>query len=78
MEENVLDYLAWTSDSPLYDAIEAAGSASSYEDVALPPPTAGGMATPLVHHTHSRVASSLAGLRGETDWPPLVVRVITF
>ncbi|CAI8028338.1 Retinoblastoma-like protein 1 [Geodia barretti] len=67
VEENVLDYLAWTSDSPLYDAIEAAGSASSYEDVALPPPTAGGMATPLVHHTHSRVASSLAGLRGEAS-----------
>ena len=65
VEENVLDYLAWTSDSPLYDAIEAAGSAPSYEDVALPPPTAGGVATPLVHPTHSRVVSSLTGLRGE-------------
>ena len=63
VEEQVLDYLAWSSDSPLYDAIEAAGSVPSYEDVALPPPTAGGVATPL-HPIHPRVVSSLGGIRG--------------
>ena len=61
----MLDYLAWTSESPLYDAIDAAGSVPCYDDVALPPPTAGGVATPLIHPTHPRVASSLVGLRGE-------------
>ena len=64
VEEMVLDYLAWTSESPLYDAIDAAGSVPNYEDVALPAPTAGGVATPLIHPAHSRVVSSLGALRG--------------
>ena len=37
----VLDHLAWRSDSPLFDAIELAGSAPPYKDVALPTPVSG-------------------------------------
>ena len=61
----VLDYLAWSSDSPLYDAIDAAGSVPCYEDVALPVPTVGGVSTPIVHSLHPRVMSSLGALKGE-------------
>lgn len=51
----VLSQLAWESGSPLFDAIDAAGSVPSYKDVALPsaPHIAGrssaSVASPLVH-----------------------------
>ena len=57
----VLDYLSWSSDSPLYDAIDAAGSVPSYDDVALPPSMTGGVVTPLIYPAASRVVSSLGG-----------------
>lgn len=63
----VLDFLAWGSDSPLYDAIDAAGSVPCYEDVALPVPTVGGVSTPIVPPLHPRVMSSLGSLRGEGE-----------
>lgn len=37
----VLDHLAWKSDSPLFDAIDLAGSVPPYKDVALPTPVSG-------------------------------------
>ena len=73
VEEMVLDYLAWSSDSPLYDAIDAAGSVPSYEDVALPTPTVGGVATPNPLPIHPRV-KSLGPFKGE----PAVSTVQTF
>ena len=73
----VLDTLAWSSESPLYDAIDAAGSAPNYEDVALPVTTVGGVATPIVHPVHSRVASTLAAsLRGELLSLDLHIRAV--
>ena len=33
IEETVLEYLAWHSDSPLFDAIDAAGKVPTFEDV---------------------------------------------
>ena len=47
----MLSQLAWMSDSPLFDAIEAAGSVPPYKDVALPS-QAGvgrGLGSPLPH-----------------------------
>ena len=47
----VLGHLAWKSDSPLFEAIEAAGSVPTYEDVALPTPSPGSRASgsPVLH-----------------------------
>ena len=47
----VLSKLAWCSDSPLFDAIEAAGSVPPYKDVALPTVAGVGrsIASPLLH-----------------------------
>lgn len=47
----VLSKLAWCSDSPLFDAIEAAGSVPPYKDVALPMVAGVGrsIASPLLH-----------------------------
>lgn len=48
----VLDHLAWRSDSPLFDAIDLAGSVPPYKDVALPTPISGtktGVSLSLVH-----------------------------
>ena len=47
----MLSQLAWTSDSPLFDAIDAAGSVPPYKDVALPTVAGVGrtIASPLVH-----------------------------
>lgn len=39
IEENVLDNMAWESDSPLWTAIAANGSIPSCQDVVLPPST---------------------------------------
>ena len=48
----MLGHLAWKSESPLFDAIDAAGSVPPYKDVALPTPL-GGIKTsgtpPLIH-----------------------------
>lgn len=51
VEEMVLSKLAWVSDSPLFDAIEAAGSVPPYRDVALPTVAGVGRSTasPLLH-----------------------------
>ena len=51
VEEMVLGHLAWKSDSPLFEAIEAAGSVPTYEDVALPTPSPGSRASgsPVLH-----------------------------
>lgn len=50
VEETVLGQLAWRSNSPLFEAIDAAGSVPSYDDVALPTPPGGrGGASPLLH-----------------------------
>ncbi len=47
----VLSRLAWVSDSPLFDAIDAAGSVPPYKDVALPSVAGVGrsVASPLIH-----------------------------
>lgn len=47
----VLSQLAWTSDSPLFDAIDAAGSVPPYKDVALPNVAGVGrsIASPMIH-----------------------------
>lgn len=47
----VLSQLAWTSGSPLFDALDAAGSVPSYKDVALPSVAGVGrsVASPLIH-----------------------------
>lgn len=51
IEEMVLSQLAWTSDSPLFDAIDAAGSVPPYKDVALPNVAGVGrsIASPMIH-----------------------------
>lgn len=51
VEEMVLSQLAWTSGSPLFDALDAAGSVPSYKDVALPSVAGVGrsVASPLIH-----------------------------
>lgn len=51
VEEMVLSRLAWVSDSPLFDAIDAAGSVPPYKDVALPSVAGVGhsVASPLIH-----------------------------
>ena len=51
VEEMVLGHLAWKSDSPLFEAIQAAGSVPTYEDVALPTPSPGSKASssPVLH-----------------------------
>ena len=36
IEETILGYLAWKSDSPLFNAIDAAGSVPTYQEVLLP------------------------------------------
>ena len=51
----VLSQLAWETGSPLFDAIDAAGSVPAYKDVALPNvpflgrPSAAAVSSPLVH-----------------------------
>ena len=47
----MLSQLAWTSDSPLFDAIDAAGSVPPYKDVALPTVAGVGrvIGSPLLH-----------------------------
>ena len=57
----VLGHLAWKSDSPLFDAIDAAGSVPSYEDVALPTPPPGSQVSS--HLLHPRLKS--LGGKGE-------------
>jgi len=55
----VLSQLAWISDSPLFDAIDAAGSVPLYKDVALPS-QAGvgrGVSSPLPHPRLTRLGA---------------------
>lgn len=59
----VLGHLAWKSDSPLFEAIDAAGSAPSYEDVALPTPPPGSKVSG--HLLHPRLKS--LGGKGEYE-----------
>ncbi len=57
----VLSDLAWTSDSPLYEAIDASGSIPSYDDVALPTPSGSGRGGSSLVHPRLR----FLGARGE-------------
>ena len=63
IEEMVLSSLAWRSNSPLFDAIDAAGPVPAYKDVALPTPTGAGVRTAsLLMHPRLR---SLSGAKSE-------------
>ena len=71
VEEMVLSQLAWTSDSPLFDAIDLAGSVPPYKDVALPSQVGVGrvLASPLTHPRVSKLGarvpdSPLSALHG--------------
>lgn len=73
----VLSHLAWSSDSPLFDAIDAAGSAPPYKDVALPSQVGVGrvLASPLTHPRISKLGarvpdSPLSALHGRHTASP--------
>ena len=59
VEEMVLSQLAWQSNSPLFEAIDAAGSVPPYDEVALPTPAGGRSASspplhPRIRHLGGR------------------------
>lgn len=59
----VLSQLAWVSGSPLFDAIDAAGSVPPYKDVALPSVAGVGRssASPLLHPRVRKLGAQLTG-----------------
>lgn len=81
----MLSKLAWDSDSPLFDAIDAAGSVPPYKDVALPTVAGVGrsIASPLLHprllKLGARIAESpLSALHGRHTTPAPAARRALF
>ncbi len=62
----ILSSLAWQSGSPLFDAIAASGPIASYEDVALPTPSVGGVRSSALLYPRVK---SLSGAKNACKWP---------
>ena len=71
IEEQILENLAWSHDSPLWSAINEAGSVPSCEDVTVPNtveslhPNQHLLASPIVHPRVQRICGEEMSKRGE-------------